>query len=143
VSWLRLLASHHGGSGLPPRSVRVGLVVDKIALGQVSSSLLQFYPVSIIPLERHAHISSGGWTIDSLVAAVQRHNLTPLMWLVIDIISAHMCNVNYTLILRLRDEWHMLYSVSELTLTLKYKEMDLPSSIMSGCIFFYQHVTLK
>jgi hypothetical protein len=38
-------------------------------------------PVSIIPPWHHAHISSGGWTIDLLVAAIQRHSLTPSTWI--------------------------------------------------------------
>jgi hypothetical protein len=35
--------------GFVPRSVHVGFVVDKVALGQVSFRVLPFSPVSIIP----------------------------------------------------------------------------------------------
>jgi hypothetical protein len=35
--------------GLAPGSVRVGFVVDKVALGQVFLRVLQFSPLNIIP----------------------------------------------------------------------------------------------
>jgi hypothetical protein len=35
--------------GFVPRSVHVGFVVDKVALGQVSFRVLRFSPVSFIP----------------------------------------------------------------------------------------------
>jgi hypothetical protein len=35
------------------------------------------FPVSIIPPGFHTHVSSGGRTRGPLVAAVQRHSLTP------------------------------------------------------------------
>jgi hypothetical protein len=41
--------------------------------------VLWFSPV-IIPLGLHTHTSWGGWTMGPLVAAVQRHILTPLTW---------------------------------------------------------------
>jgi hypothetical protein len=64
--------------GFAPRSVHVRLVVDKAALGQVSLRVLLFSPVSIIPPLLHIHVSSGGWTMGPLAAAVpQRHSLTP------------------------------------------------------------------
>jgi hypothetical protein len=49
------LARHVAGmgetrdAGSLPGSVRVGFVMDKVALGQVSHQVLRFYPVSIIP----------------------------------------------------------------------------------------------
>jgi hypothetical protein len=55
VPWLRQLAA-----GLPPRrpgfdpgSVRVGFVVDKVALGQVFLRALRFSPVNFIPPVLH------------------------------------------------------------------------------------------
>jgi hypothetical protein len=41
--------------GFAPRSVRVGFVVDKVALGQVFLRVLRSYPVSIIPPLLHIH----------------------------------------------------------------------------------------
>jgi hypothetical protein len=41
--------------------------------GHVYLRVLRFSPVSIIPPWLYTYISSGGWTIDPLVAAVQRH----------------------------------------------------------------------
>jgi hypothetical protein len=38
---------------------------------------LEFYPTGIITMDLHAYISSGGWTIGTLTAEVQRHNLIP------------------------------------------------------------------
>jgi hypothetical protein len=35
--------------GFAPGSVHLGLVVDKVSLGQVSLKVLRFYPVGIIP----------------------------------------------------------------------------------------------
>jgi hypothetical protein len=63
-------------SGFMPGSVRVGFVV---ALGHVFHQVLWFSPVSIIiPSGLHTYISSyGGRTVGPLVAAVQRHSLTP------------------------------------------------------------------
>jgi hypothetical protein len=59
------------------RSIYVGFVVDKVTLGQVlsPSSLVFLCQYSIVAV--HTHISSGGSTIGPLVAAIQRHSLTP------------------------------------------------------------------
>jgi hypothetical protein len=46
-----------------PRSVHVGLVVEKVALGQVSLRDLRFYPVNIIAPMLHIH-SCIIWGID-------------------------------------------------------------------------------
>jgi hypothetical protein len=54
-----------------PGSIHVGLVMDKVALGQVFLRVLRFSPVNIIPPSFY-----GGWTICPLVAAVQRRSLT-------------------------------------------------------------------
>jgi hypothetical protein len=78
VPWLRQLVT-----GLSPRihrftlgSVHAGFVVDKVALGQVSLRVLRFSPASVIPPWHHADVS---WEmlVRPLVAAVQRHSLTP------------------------------------------------------------------
>jgi hypothetical protein len=61
-----------------PGSIHVGFVVDRVALGQDFLRVLRFSPVSIIPSGLHTHMSPGGRTICPLVAAVQRHCLTPL-----------------------------------------------------------------
>jgi hypothetical protein len=79
VPWLRRLVDDL----LPwrpvftPGSIRVGFVVEKVALGQVflpSSSIFscQYY----FTVALHTHISCRGLTIDPLAAAVQRHRLT-------------------------------------------------------------------
>jgi hypothetical protein len=56
------------------RSVHMGFVVDKVALGQVFLRLLwlshQYNPTVAL----YTHISSGGWTIGPLAAAVQRQS---------------------------------------------------------------------
>jgi hypothetical protein len=39
--------------GFDPGSVHVGFVVDKVALGQVFSRLLRFFPVNFKPPELH------------------------------------------------------------------------------------------
>jgi hypothetical protein len=59
------------------RSVHIGFVVDNMTLGQVFLRVLRFYPVSIMPPRPlRTSISSGGWTIGPLVAAVLRPSLT-------------------------------------------------------------------
>jgi hypothetical protein len=44
---------------LAPGSIHVGLVVDKVALGQVFLRVLRFSPVNIIPPSLSKLISSG------------------------------------------------------------------------------------
>jgi hypothetical protein len=58
---------------VPPESVHVGFVVDKVALGQDFLLVFQFHPVNIIPpLALHAHLSSRRRTIIiPLVAALR------------------------------------------------------------------------
>jgi hypothetical protein len=65
--------------GFAPMAILVGFMVDVVALGQVSLRVLRFSAVSIIPLYTAlTHVSSGGWTLAPLTAAVlYRHNLTP------------------------------------------------------------------
>jgi hypothetical protein len=75
-AWFRPLVA-----GLSPRkpgfalgSLRVGSVVYKVALGQVTLRVLRFscwQYHSAVAL--YTHISPGGWAIGLLVAAVQRH----------------------------------------------------------------------
>jgi hypothetical protein len=70
VLWLRQLVADL--SLRRPGSVRVGFVVDKVALGQVCSAFPRQYhgsPCSYI---------TSGLTTGLLVAAVQRHSLTKL-----------------------------------------------------------------
>jgi hypothetical protein len=56
--WLRLLVPSL--SLRRPGSVRVGFVMDKVAVGQVFLQVLHFSPVNIIPLRLHTHILSEG-----------------------------------------------------------------------------------
>jgi hypothetical protein len=62
-----------------PRSVDVGFVVDKVALGQISLRIFRFpLSISFHRCSIFTHISSGGWTMGLLAASVpQRHTLTP------------------------------------------------------------------
>jgi len=58
----------------------MGFVVDKVALGQVFLQVLRFSPVSIIPPWLSILIYHLGMNKGPLVAAVQRHSLTPSTW---------------------------------------------------------------
>jgi hypothetical protein len=55
VPWLRRLVAGLSPRrpGFDPKSVQVGYVVDKVALGQVFLRVLQFSPVNFIPLVLH------------------------------------------------------------------------------------------
>jgi hypothetical protein len=64
--------------GFAPESVHVGFVVDKAIVGQVFLWDLRFSRQYYSTVALHTDISSGGWTIGLLVAAVQRHSLTLL-----------------------------------------------------------------
>jgi hypothetical protein len=79
VPWLRRLVAGISPqrTGFAPGSVRVGFVVDKVALGQAFLWVLWFSPVNINPPELHTHIPSGGWTTGPWDAEVQTHRLTP------------------------------------------------------------------
>jgi hypothetical protein len=82
VPWLRHLSPQR--PRFTPKSVNVGFVVDKVALGQVFTDffcfLLSIAFHHISPLSHiyiYIYISPGGRTIGLLVATVQRHSLTP------------------------------------------------------------------
>jgi hypothetical protein len=82
VPWLRLFVAGIPSqrAGFAPRSVHVGFLSVKVALGLVYLSVLRSSPCqydSIVTL--HAHISPGGQAIGQLVTAVQRHRLTLYM----------------------------------------------------------------
>jgi hypothetical protein len=79
VSWLRKLVAGLSPRkpGFAPGSVHVGLVVDKVALGQLFLRVLRFPCQYRSSVALHTQISPGKWTIGLLVASVQRHNLTP------------------------------------------------------------------
>jgi hypothetical protein len=77
VPWLRSLVAGLSPRRFSPGSIRVGFVVDKVALGQVFLRVLRFSPVNIIPPGLHTLVSSEGRTLGPLVTAVQRHSLTP------------------------------------------------------------------
>jgi hypothetical protein len=78
VPWLRRLVAGLSPwrPEFTPRSIHVGFVVDKVALGQVFLRVLQFshqyHSTVTLQLPRY-----GGWTICLLVAAIQRCSLTP------------------------------------------------------------------
>jgi hypothetical protein len=71
VPWLRLVADL---SPRWPRSFHVGFVVDKAALVLLSLYVLAFPPSVSFLLGCPYSLSSGGWTIGPLVAAVQRQS---------------------------------------------------------------------
>jgi len=58
VEWLGWLVANLSRQrrGFDARPVRVGFVVDRVAVGQFSLGLLQFSPVSIIPPMLHTHM---------------------------------------------------------------------------------------
>jgi hypothetical protein len=62
------------------RSVHVGFVTDKVALGQVFLQVLWFSCQCHSTVSQHTHVSPRGWTIGSMVTVVQRHSLTPVTW---------------------------------------------------------------
>jgi hypothetical protein len=77
--WLRRLVADLllQRPGFSSRSVHVGFVVDRVALGQVSVWVLGFSPVSFIPPWLPILISSGRWTAVPFVVALQRQGLAP------------------------------------------------------------------
>jgi hypothetical protein len=82
VPWLRRLVASLSPRrpGIAHRSVHVGCMVDRVALGQVFLQVLRFFPVSIVPPWVCILISFGGWTIGPLVGSGPIHSLTPLTW---------------------------------------------------------------
>jgi hypothetical protein len=70
VPWLRRLVT--ALSSRRSGSVRVGFVLDKVALRQVFLRVYRFLSVSIIPPWLNTHISSGGWTVCPLVSTADR-----------------------------------------------------------------------
>jgi hypothetical protein len=54
-----MMVSYHSNIGIRPGltywAVRVGFMVDKVALGPVFLSFLGFYPVSVTPPPLHTH----------------------------------------------------------------------------------------
>jgi hypothetical protein len=84
VPWLRRLVAGLSPRrpGFVPRSLYVGFVVDKVALGQALLRVILFYHSPChFTVALHTHVSSRGWTIGPLVAVVLRHRLTPLIWI--------------------------------------------------------------
>jgi hypothetical protein len=80
VPWLRRLVIDLSPRRpvFEPGSMHVGFVVDKVALGQVFLRVLRFFPCQYhSTVFLHTHISSGGWTVCPLAAAVQRRSLAP------------------------------------------------------------------
>jgi hypothetical protein len=74
MPWLRWVVT--GLSPQMPGSVRMGCDGQSDTVTGLSLSVLQFSAVNITPLSIHTHIIWGR-TIGLLVAAVQRHSLTP------------------------------------------------------------------
>jgi hypothetical protein len=65
VPWLRRLVSGLSSrrDGFAPRSVHVGFVMKKLALGQVFLRFLRFPCQYHSTVAVHTHVSSGGWKI--------------------------------------------------------------------------------
>jgi hypothetical protein len=86
--------------GFASRWVQMGFLVHKVALGHVFLRVLRFspeffgFPLSVSFHRSSIFISSGGLTIDPLVAAFQRQTLTPSTW-----ISSHKWKVKLCLML--------------------------------------------
>jgi hypothetical protein len=55
----------------------MGIVVDKVALGQVFLRVLRFSPASIIPTLLHIHLSPPHEVCDNSDKAAHYHNLGP------------------------------------------------------------------
>jgi hypothetical protein len=89
VPWLRQFVSGLSmrRPGFAPRSVHVGCVVDKVALVRFISEFFGFPCQYNSTVALRTHVSSGGWTIDPLVTAVQRHSLTPSTWTTVQFYS--------------------------------------------------------
>jgi hypothetical protein len=81
VPWFRQLVTGLSPwrPGFTPGSVHVGLMVDKVALGQVFSEIHNWFPLSV-SFHWGSISLSGEWTVGLLVAAVQRHSLTSSAW---------------------------------------------------------------
>jgi hypothetical protein len=88
VPWLRRLADDlsQGRPEFASGSVHVGCVMEKGALGQVSLRALRLSRPYHFTVAIHTHISPGD---ELLVAAVQRHRLTP------SILTGRFKSVNY------------------------------------------------
>jgi hypothetical protein len=79
VPWLRSLVTGLSPRrpGFAPRSIHVGFVVDKVALGQVFLRVLRFSPANIIPPLPHIHLSPPHEVCDSSDQAPHYHHLGP------------------------------------------------------------------
>jgi hypothetical protein len=65
--------------GFAPRAVHVGFVVYKVALGQVFPESFGFIlSISFHRCSIFTHVSSGGWTVDPLAAAVPKRQSHPI-----------------------------------------------------------------
>jgi hypothetical protein len=95
VSWLMRLVAGLSSRipGFAPGSVCVGIVMEKAAYAQVLLRVLGSFPVIIIALWLSSFIYYLGdeqWKIGPLVAALQRHGLTPSTWIATT--SSHFCH---------------------------------------------------
>jgi hypothetical protein len=66
--------------GSTPKLVHVEIVVEKVALGQVFLRVLWFSCHYHSTVVLRTQTSPGEWKTGSLLAAVWRHRLTPLIW---------------------------------------------------------------
>jgi hypothetical protein len=79
MPWLKWLVTGLSlqRAGFLPKSIHVGFVVDKVALGQVFLRVLRFSPVIIIPPLLHIHLSPPHEVCDSSDQAAHYHHLGP------------------------------------------------------------------
>jgi hypothetical protein len=80
VPWRLVTGVSPHRPGFAPGSVRAGLGVDKVTLGQAVDRVLRFSPVSFHSGSSYSYIIWGMNKIGPLVAAVQRHNIAPSTW---------------------------------------------------------------
>jgi hypothetical protein len=60
-----------------PTSIHVGFVMDKVALDRFFFEFFGFSSLFHYTMTLHSHISPGELKIGPMVAAVQKHSLTP------------------------------------------------------------------
>jgi hypothetical protein len=77
VPWLRRLVTDLSPQGFSPGSVHVGVFLRQSGIGTGFSPSYSIFPVIIILPWLSIFVASGGRTVGTLIAAVQRHSSTP------------------------------------------------------------------